>query len=122
MTSKNKSPQFLGLGASSGFTWGVGDRQASVHVPLTSLVNRCGGYEDRRPGASMDPYLVLMMLVSSALQIALPKGYGEGSNRSSGSALQFIPGRGAGAGMVRRKEARERDFVGCKDGSCALFS
>ena len=45
------------------FTWGVGDRNASVRIP--KLVNEEGkGYfEDRRPGSNLDPYLSLDLMI-----------------------------------------------------------
>ena len=50
----------------SEFSWGVGDRGASIRVP--NAVKRDGwkGYlEDRRPASNCDPYLVASMIVDA---------------------------------------------------------
>ena len=47
------------------FTWGVGDRGASVRIPLQVATEKKGYFEDRRPCANIDPYLVLSSLISS---------------------------------------------------------
>ena len=47
------------------FTWGIGDRGASVRIP-ERVSRACAGYfEDRRPCANVDPYKVLHSLISS---------------------------------------------------------
>lgn len=56
----------------SSFTVGVGNKHASIMVPTSTLINRCGPILDRRPPASSDPYLAIMLLVSSACGIKLP--------------------------------------------------
>ena len=46
------------------FTWGEGDRSASIRIPLSTI--RGGGLghlEDRRPSANMDPYEAFSYLV-----------------------------------------------------------
>ena len=40
------------------FSWGIGDRGASVRVPAHVKEAGCGYVEDRRPASSCDPYLV----------------------------------------------------------------
>lgn len=40
------------------FSYGVGNRGCSVRIPEETNHNGCGYLEDRRPAASMDPYLV----------------------------------------------------------------
>lgn len=40
------------------FTHGVADRSASVRIPSTTFAEKKGYYEDRRPAANMDPYIV----------------------------------------------------------------
>lgn len=40
------------------FTWGIGDRTASIRIPRETEENRKGYFEDRRPGANADPYEV----------------------------------------------------------------
>lgn len=45
------------------FTYGIGDRNASVRIP-SSVAKLGGGYlEDRRPASNMDPYVVCELLV-----------------------------------------------------------
>lgn len=41
------------------FKYGVGDRTASVRIPLHVQANGCGYIEDRRPCANIDPYRVV---------------------------------------------------------------
>jgi glutamine synthetase len=45
-------------GSNLQFTWGLEDRAASLRIPHSSFLHRKGWYEDRRPAADMDPYLV----------------------------------------------------------------
>jgi len=40
------------------FTYGYGTRNTSVRIPNTVIKNGCGYFEDRRPAANMNPYLV----------------------------------------------------------------
>lgn len=40
------------------FTYGVGNRGASIRIPTDTEKNGCGYLEDRRPSSSCDPYLV----------------------------------------------------------------
>jgi len=40
------------------FSYGVGNRGASVRIGNDVVKNKCGYYEDRRPASNMDPYLV----------------------------------------------------------------
>ena len=49
------------------FTWGVGDRSASVRIPI--LVNDVGSgyFEDRRPASDADPYLVTSKIFETTL-------------------------------------------------------
>jgi hypothetical protein len=61
-----------GSGFSAAFTVGVGNKHASIMVPTSTLINRCGPILDCRPPASSDPYLAIMLLVSSACGIKLP--------------------------------------------------
>lgn len=50
------------------FTWGVGNRAASVRIP-TSVANKDGlGYiEDRRPASNIDPYVVCALIADTTL-------------------------------------------------------
>ena len=45
------------------FTWGVGDRSASIRIPVETQGNKCGYFEDRRPASNMDPYIVARLLL-----------------------------------------------------------
>lgn len=56
------------------FTCGFNNKKSSITIPRSTLINRCGCYVDRRPASNMDPYLVCMLLVSSALRVPLPVG------------------------------------------------
>ena len=48
------------------FTWGVGDRGASIRVPEAVRANNWNGYiEDRRPSSNCDPYLVAKNIILS---------------------------------------------------------
>lgn len=54
------------------FSWGLENRAASVSIPHGVLLERRGGYEDRRPAANADPYLASMMLVATTGGLPLP--------------------------------------------------
>ena len=47
------------------FTWGVGDRSASVRIPAQVNEQGHGYLEDRRPAATCDPYLVTSVLLET---------------------------------------------------------
>jgi glutamine synthetase len=49
------------------FTWGVGDRSASVRIPSSVAEAGCGYFEDRRPSAACDPYLVTARILETCL-------------------------------------------------------
>lgn len=40
------------------FSWGKGTRNTSIRIPNQVVKDSCGYFEDRRPAANMDPYLV----------------------------------------------------------------
>jgi len=46
------------------FSWGEGDRSASIRIPLSTVKNGKGHIEDRRPAANMDPYEALSYVIS----------------------------------------------------------
>jgi len=51
------------------FSWGVGDRGASIRVPTDFEKNDWMGYvEDRRPASNCDPYRVANMIVRTTLE------------------------------------------------------
>jgi glutamine synthetase len=47
------------------FSWGVGDRGASVRVPTRCHMEKKGYIEDRRPCANIDPYKLIFSLLTS---------------------------------------------------------
>ena len=47
------------------FSWGVGDRGASVRIPRKVKEAGAGYFEDRRPCANIDPYKILYSLIST---------------------------------------------------------
>jgi glutamine synthetase len=49
------------------FTWGVGDRGVSVRINNITNINGFGYFEDRRPAANMDPYLVTAAIMANTL-------------------------------------------------------
>ncbi len=44
------------------FSWGIGTRNTSVRIPNQTMKDGHGYFEDRRPAANMDPYLVTSTL------------------------------------------------------------
>jgi len=49
------------------FSWGYGTRNTSVRVGIETRQLGCGYFEDRRPAANMDPYLVTGMLFKTVV-------------------------------------------------------
>jgi len=49
----------------SEFRSGVSDRGASIRIPLETARNKAGYFEDRRPAANIDPYLVCTKLLET---------------------------------------------------------
>lgn len=47
------------------FRYGVSDRGASVRIPMVTVNEGRGYFEDRRPAANMDPYLVCAKLIET---------------------------------------------------------
>ena len=47
------------------FSWGVGDRGASVRIPEKVSRDGKGYFEDRRPCSNIDPYTLLFSLIST---------------------------------------------------------
>jgi len=52
MTGKHETSKF------DIFSYGVGNRGASVRIPNVAVKDKKGYFEDRRPSSNMDPYLV----------------------------------------------------------------
>ena len=40
------------------FTWDVGTRDTSVRIPISVFEAKCGYFEDRRPAANVNPYII----------------------------------------------------------------
>jgi glutamine synthetase len=58
---KNNEKRLTGLYETSSykeFSWGNGTRNTSVRIPNHVIKDGKGYFEDRRPAANMDPYLV----------------------------------------------------------------
>lgn len=53
--------------SASVFTWGVGDRSASIRIGGETVNNEKGYFEDRRPGSNIDPYLVAAKILASVM-------------------------------------------------------
>ncbi|CAH6421569.1 Glutamine synthetase [uncultured virus] len=49
------------------FTYGIGNRGASVRIPFDTIKNDCGYFEDRRPASNMDPYLVTAKILETVM-------------------------------------------------------
>jgi len=54
------------------FKYGVGDRTASLRIPLHVSQKGKGYIEDRRPNANMDPYEVTAIMIETALDYLFP--------------------------------------------------
>jgi glutamine synthetase len=63
LIGKDNERRLTGLHESSKFdelTSGVANRFASIRIPRDVFEEKKGFFEDRRPAANMDPYLVIM--------------------------------------------------------------
>jgi glutamine synthetase len=49
------------------FSYGVGNRAASVRIPTSTAAEKKGYIEDRRPASNIDPYLVSAIIVDTTL-------------------------------------------------------
>jgi glutamine synthetase len=49
------------------FSFGIGDRSASIRIPTETGSKGYGYLEDRRPSSSADPYLVTSIILSSSM-------------------------------------------------------
>jgi len=50
------------------FTWGAGNRAASVRIPTQTIADNGKGYwEDRRPASNMDPYIVTGLIFDTTV-------------------------------------------------------
>eukprot|EP00877_Chromochloris_zofingiensis_P003110 jgi/Chrzof1/127/Cz01g04100.t1 len=74
LMSKGSTSSFSSSMNSMQFTVGIGNKRASVMIPTSTLLSKCGPILDRRASSNMDPYLVMMLLASATLEIGLPAG------------------------------------------------
>jgi glutamine synthetase len=49
------------------FTWGIGNRGVSVRINNRTHSSGCGYFEDRRPAANMDPYMVTSAIMTNVI-------------------------------------------------------
>jgi len=54
------------------FTYGVGDRGASIRIPQTTADDWSGYIEDRRPAANVDPYEALPAIINTVSLVKIP--------------------------------------------------
>ena len=59
----------------SEFVSGVGNRGASIRIPLSVEQKGYGYLEDRRPGANADPYEVAAILVETICNVPIPASF-----------------------------------------------
>jgi glutamine synthetase len=57
----------------SKFFYGVSDRGASVRIPGAVARDKKGYFEDRRPNANIDPYVVARLMVETVCGAAAAK-------------------------------------------------
>lgn len=49
------------------FSYGVGNRGASIRIPTSTAAEKKGYIEDRRPASDIDPYVVTAAIVDTTL-------------------------------------------------------
>jgi glutamine synthetase len=49
------------------FSYGVGNRAASVRIPTSTAAEKKGYIEDRRPASDIDPYVVAALICDTIL-------------------------------------------------------
>jgi glutamine synthetase len=50
------------------FTVGIGNRGCSIRIPNTTVNDKCGYFEDRRPASNMNPYQVTSILLETIME------------------------------------------------------
>jgi len=50
------------------FTWDIGTRDTSVRIPINVSEAKCGYFEDRRPGANVNPYVIAQYIFERVLR------------------------------------------------------
>ena len=61
MTGKNETSSF------EHFSYGTGDRTASIRIGKDTIRKGCGYFEDRRPGSNIDPYRATSKIAETCL-------------------------------------------------------
>lgn len=51
------------------FSYSIGGRHSSVRIPTTTVLNKCGYFEDRRPGSSINYYKILAKYVEYMISV-----------------------------------------------------
>lgn len=49
------------------FTWNIGTRNTSIRIPNSVVKDGCGYFEDRRPAANIDPYVVTSLIFKTII-------------------------------------------------------
>jgi glutamine synthetase len=49
------------------FSVGIGNRGCSIRIPNTTVNDKCGYFEDRRPASNIDPYQVTSILLETVM-------------------------------------------------------
>jgi len=49
------------------FSWGAGNRAASCRIPTSTMAEKKGYIEDRRPASDIDPYVVCALICDTTL-------------------------------------------------------
>jgi glutamine synthetase len=55
------------------FSWGIGTRDTSVRIPIGVYEAKCGYFEDRRPGANVNPYVITHYIMNQVLDFESSK-------------------------------------------------
>jgi glutamine synthetase len=56
------------------FSWGLGDRGASIRLPMSFIKNGWRGYmEDRRPNSMGDPYQIASQILKTISEVPIPE-------------------------------------------------
>jgi glutamine synthetase len=49
------------------FSFGIGNRSASIRIPSSTAKDKKGYFEDRRPASDIDPYVVSAIIADTTL-------------------------------------------------------
>jgi len=49
------------------FSYGVGNRSASCRIPTSTMADKKGYIEDRRPASDVDPYIVAALMADTTI-------------------------------------------------------